>query len=117
MEMHPLNNLRVLQYLENELDMNEEKKSTWYQHLIVEGFRALEKTQKNFCSKGQFCFGESPGLADVCLIPQVNNGLRFNCDLSGYPRIQSIWVQCMTLYPFKLAAPEAQPDSSTKRTC
>ena len=116
-EMHPLNNLRVLQYLENELAMNEEKKSTCYQHWIAEGFRALEKTLKIFCSNGQFCFWESPGLADVCLIPQVYNGLRFNCDLSGYPRIQSIWVQWMTLYPFKLAPPEAQPDSSTKRTC
>ena len=64
MEMHPLNNLRVLQKLENELDMNEEKKSTLYQHWIVEGFRALEKTLKIFCSKGQFFMENHRG----CLI-------------------------------------------------
>ena len=114
--MHPLNNLHVLQYLGNELDMNE-KKSTCFQQWIEEGFRALEKTLKIFYIKGQFCFGESPGLFDVCITPQVYNGLRFNYDLSGYPRIQSIWDQCMTLDAFKNAAPEAQPDSSTKKTC
>jgi len=107
----------LIKYLKNVLGLSEEQKNTWYQHWIAEGFGPLEKTLKNSGSEGHFCFGESPGLADVCLIPQVNNGLRFNCDLSGYPRIQSIWVQCMTLYPFKLAAPEAQPGSSTKRTC
>ena len=88
------------------------KKSTWYQHWIAEGFRALEKTLKIFCSKGQFCFGESPGLADVCLIPQVYNGLRFNCDLSGYPRIQSIWVQWMILYPLNL--PHRKPNQTPR---
>ena len=107
----------LIKYLKIVLDLSEEQKYTWYQHWIAEGFGPLVKTLKNSGSEGHFCFGESLGLADVCLIPQVNNGLRFNCNLSGYPRIQSIWDHCMTLYPFKLAAPEAQPDSSTKRTC
>ena len=111
MEMHPLNNLRVLKYLENELGLNEEKKSSWYQHWIAEGFRPLEKTLKIYGSEGQFCFGESLRLVDVCLIPQVYNGLRFNCDLSGYPLIKSIWDHCMTLDAFRHASPEAQPDA------
>jgi maleylacetoacetate isomerase len=111
MEMHPLNNLRVLKYLENELGLNEEKKSSWYQHWIAEGFRPLEKTLKIYSSEGQFCFGESLSLVDVCLIPQVYNGLRFNCDLSGYPLIKSIWDHCMTLDAFRHASPEAQPDA------
>ena len=111
MEMHPLNNLRVLKYLENELGLNEEKKSSWYQHWIAEGFRPLEKTLKIYGSEGQFCFGESLSLVDVCLIPQVYNGLRFNCDFSGYPLIKSIWDHCMTLDAFRHASPEAQPDA------
>ena len=114
MEMHPLNNLRVLKYLKNELGLSEEQKNTWYQHWIAEGFGPLEKTLKNSGSEGRFCFGESTSLADVCLIPQVYNGLRFNCNLSGYPRIQSIWDHCMTLDAFKNAAPEAQQDASAK---
>ena len=77
----------LIKYLKNVLGLSEEQKNTWYQHWIAESFGPLEKTLKNSGSEGHFCFGESPGLADVCLIPQVNNGLRFNCDLSGYPRI------------------------------
>ena len=113
MEMHPLNNLRVLKYLENELGLKEEKKSIWYQHWIAEGFNAFEKTLKNSDSEGHFCFGDRPSLADVCLIPQVYNGLRFKCDLSGYPLIQTIWDHCMNLEAFKRAAPENQLDAKT----
>ena len=112
MEIHPLNNLRVLKYLENELGLNEDKKTAWYQHWIAEGFSALEQTLKNTDCEAQFCFGERPSLADVCLIPQVYNGLRFHCDLSDYPIIQSIWDHCITLDEFKRAAPESQPDAS-----
>ena len=90
MEIHPLNNLRVLKYLENELGLNEDKKTLWYLHWIAEGFSALEQSLKTNDCGAQFCFGERPSLADVCLIPQVYNGLRFPCDLSEYPIIQSI---------------------------
>jgi len=113
MEMHPLNNLRVLKYLEKELNLDEDKKTSWYQHWIAEGFCAFEKTLKSYGSAGQFCFGDSPSLADVCLIPQVYNGLRFKCDLSSYPLIQSIWDHCIKLDAFKSAAPENQPDATT----
>ena len=111
MEIHPLNNLRVLKYLENELGLNEDKKTSWYLHWITEGFSALEQSLKNTDCGAQFCFGERPSLADVCLIPQVYNGLRFHCDLSDYPIILSIWHHCMTLEAFKRAAPESQPDA------
>ncbi len=110
MEIHPLNNLRVLKYLENELGLNENKKTAWYHHWIAEGFSALEQSLKNADCEAQFCFGKRPSLADVCLIPQVYNGLRFHCDLSDYTIIQSIWDHCMTLDEFKRAAPESQPD-------
>ena len=113
MEIHPLNNLRVLKYLEDELDLDEDKKTCWYHHWIAEGFKAVEKTLKNYGSGGQFSFGDSPSMADVCLIPQVYNGLRFKCDLSAYPIIQSIWDNCMKLEAFKTAAPENQLDAST----
>ena len=112
MEMHPLNNLRVLKYLENELGLNDDKKKAWYEYWIAEGFSALEKSLNNTDGDAQFCFGVRPSLADVCLIPQVYNGLRFHCDLSDYPRILSIWDHCMTLEAFKRAAPESQPDFS-----
>ena len=111
-EIHPLNNLRVLKYLENELGLNDDKKTSWYKYWVAEGFSALEQSLKNTDSDAQFCFGIRPSLADVCLIPQVYNGLRFHCDLSDYPRILSIWDHCMTLEAFKRAAPESQPDFS-----
>ena len=113
MEIHPLNNLRVLKYLEDELGLDEDKISSSYQHWIAEGFRAFEKPLKDYGSEGQFCFGDSPSLADLCLIPQVYNGLRFECDHSAYPLIQSIWDNCMKLEAFKTAAPENQLDAST----
>jgi maleylpyruvate isomerase len=113
MEIHPLNNLRVLKYLEDELGLDEDKKSCWYQHWIAEGFSAFEKTLRNYGSEGQFCFGDSPSLADLCLIPQVYNGLRFKCDHSAYPLIQAIWDNCTKLEAFKTAAPENQLDAST----
>tara|TARA_B100000945_G_C20181430_1_gene502477 strand:+ start:198 stop:746 length:549 start_codon:yes stop_codon:yes gene_type:complete len=111
MEIHPLNNLRVLKYLENELGLNETKKTSWYLHWIEEGFRSLEKSLRNNDCRTQFCFGEIPSLADICLIPQVYNGLRFNCNISEYPTIKSIWDHCMSLDEFKRAAPESQPDA------
>ena len=111
MEIHPLNNLRVLKYLENELGLDEDKKTSWYLHWITEGFSAIEKSLKNNDYEAQFCFGESPSLADVFLIPQVYNGLRFHCDLSEYPIIESIWDHCMSFDAFKRAAPESQPDA------
>ncbi|WP_374668282.1 maleylacetoacetate isomerase [Acinetobacter sp.] len=109
-DIHPLNNLRVLQYLTAELGMSEEQKTAWYKHWIITGFKGLEAQLAH--SNGQYCFGEQATMADCCLIPQVYNAIRFNIDLSAYPKIQSIYRHCCALDAFKSAAPEAQPDAA-----
>ncbi|MEN8367068.1 maleylacetoacetate isomerase [Acinetobacter bereziniae] len=107
-DIHPLDNLRVLKYLKHELAVNDEQKSQWYQHWIIEGFKSLEMQLKD--SNGQFCFGTQATFADCCLIPQVYNAKRFNVDLSDFPKIQSIDQHCLSLPAFLRAIPEQQPD-------
>lgn len=107
-DIHPLNNLRVLQYLTSTLAINDTQRFEWYQHWVIIGFNAIEVQLAN--SNGRFCFGDKPTLADCCLIPQVYNALRFNIDLSAYPKIQSIYTHCNTLDAFQKAAPEAQSE-------
>ncbi|UBR51675.1 maleylacetoacetate isomerase [Halomonas sp. FeN2] len=111
-EIHPLNNLRVLKYLVGELGADEAAKLAWYHHWIAEGFTALEATLSNDPSSGDFCHGDTPTLADICLIPQVYNAERFECDLSAYPTTQRIVTNCRSLPAFEKAAPAAQPDAS-----
>nr|WP_163502939.1 maleylacetoacetate isomerase [Halomonas socia] len=110
-EMHPLNNLRVLKYLVDELGADEGPKLAWYRHWIAEGFTALEAQFSREAGSGDFCHGDSPTLADICLVPQVFNAERFDCDLGGYPRIQHIAANCRALPAFAQAAPAAQPDA------
>ena len=110
MEMHPLNNLRVLDYLKHDLGVDEAEKMRWYRHWIAQGFGALEQTLAQLGSNGQFCFGDRVTLADVCLIPQVYNARRFECDLADYPLIRSVWEHCSTIKAFEQAAPESQAD-------
>lgn len=107
-EIHPLNNLRVLQYLEQTLAVSNTEKTAWYQHWIKLGFHSLEQQLQQ--SNGQYCFGEQPTFADCCLIPQVYNAKRFQIDLTEYPKIQSIYTHCMQLQAFQQAAPEQQAD-------
>lgn len=109
-DIHPLNNLRVLQYLQNVFALSEGEKSTWYKHWIELGMRSLEAQLTE--SNGQFCFGEQATFADCCLIPQVYNAKRFNIDVSAFPKIESIYQHCMTLDAFQQTAPEAQIDAS-----
>ena len=109
-EIHPLNNLRVLQYLSQTLHVSDKAKSEWYAHWITEGFTTLEALLQD--SPGQFCFNDTPTLADCCLVPQVYNARRFNIDLSAFPKIERIYTHCSTLSPFQQAAPEAQPDAA-----
>lgn len=109
-DIHPINNLRVLQYLSHELEISDEQKSTWYRHWVEVGLAALEVQLK--ASNGKFCFGEHATLADCCLIPQVYNALRFNIDVSAFPRIQAIYQHCTGLTAFQQAAPEAQVDAA-----
>ncbi|MCL1066408.1 maleylacetoacetate isomerase [Shewanella olleyana] len=109
-EIHPLDNLRVLQYLVKEMGVDEEAKMKWYHHWIHLGFSALEKQLST--TSGQFCFGDTPTMADICLIPQVYNAYRFNVDMAQYPQIVRIWEQCNQLAAFADAAPEMQADAS-----
>ena len=106
-DMHPLNNLRILKYLTSDLHITEENKLNWYRHWINIGFTAFEKK----LAGGLFCFGEQITLADVCLIPQVYNAIRFNVDLTPYPFIEKVYQHCMSLAVFIDASPEQQPDA------
>lgn len=110
-EIHPLNNLRVLSYLTKTLGISEEQKNAWYRHWINEGLAAVEKLLAGDLRTGTFCHGETPGLADSCLVPQVFNARRFNCPLDGYPTIQRVVAACESLAAFQDAAPGSQPDA------
>lgn len=106
-DIHPIDNLRVLKYLKNTLEVTEEQKNAWYQHWVYEGFNAIEKLLPD---NPKFCFGDSPTLADCCLIPQVYNAIRFECDMTNYPKIWQIYQHCNTLPSFIEASPEQQVD-------
>lgn len=103
-EIHPINNLRVLKYLTNEFNISEDQKNKWYQHWIAKGLDALEKTLAAQKSSA-FCFGDTPSLADICLVPQMFNARRFHCDLSTYPNLCRIDKHCQTLPAFIDARP------------
>ncbi|KVT59831.1 maleylacetoacetate isomerase [Burkholderia ubonensis] len=110
-EIHPLNNLRVLKYLKHMLQVPEEAKNDWYRHWIEAGFATLEARVASDPRTGKLCFGDTPTLADICVVPQVFNANRFAIDTSRFPTIQRIYDHAMTLDAFKAAAPGAQPDA------
>ncbi len=110
-DIHPLNNLRVLKYLKDALGVSDEEKDAWYRHWVTVGLAALEAMLANDPRTGDFCHGETPSLADCCLVPQVFNARRFDCDLSSMPTVMRIVERCEALEAFRLAAPEAQPDA------
>ena len=107
-DVHPLNNLRVLQYLNQSFNVDHEQRQKWYIHWITMGFDALEKVLVK--QPGTFCFGDTPSLADCCLVPQIYNAKRFNMSLDSYPHIESVYKHCMDYPAFIQAAPEQQPD-------
>ena len=110
-DIHPLNNLKVLQYLGRELGLEEAERNRWYHHWVNEGFTAIEALLRESAATGEFCHGDTPGLADVCLVPQVYNANRFEVDLAAYPTILRINQACLSLDPFAQAAPDVQPDA------
>ncbi|WP_339488097.1 maleylacetoacetate isomerase [Pseudomonas sp. EL_65y_Pfl2_R95] len=109
-EVHPLNNLRVLNYLSSELGITDDAKSEWYQHWVHTGLKAVEQGLAVFA--GKLSLGQRPGYLEACLIPQVYNARRFNCDLNAYPRILAMTARCEALEAFSKAAPEVQPDAT-----
>lgn len=114
-DIHPIDNLRVLKYLRAPLGHDEATVQTWYNHWIAEGFAAMEtmlNAQLN--ARGAdtpFCLGDTPTLADICLVPQVVNAGNYKLDLSPYPRIRQIFDACMALEAFRAAHPSQQPDA------
>jgi maleylacetoacetate isomerase len=110
-DLHPLNNLRVLNYLTGPLGLGEDAKLAWYRHWIAEGLRALEASLAGDRATGRFCHGDAPGLADCCLVPQLANAHRVKCDVSPYPTLLRIEQSCQALEAFRRAAPGAQPDA------
>jgi len=109
-DIHPINNLRVLRYLLRPLGHSEGDLETWYNHWIASGFAALEQLLAGDRRTGAFCHGDSPGLADVALVPQVVNSERYGLDLAPYPTIVRIHARCMALAAFAAAHPREQPD-------
>lgn len=110
-DIHPLNNLRVTQYLKSELNISDNAKQAWYTQWIERGFAAIEHELSTRDAK-RFCFGEQVSLADVCLIPQVYNARRFDCHPERFRHITSVYEHCMSMPAFQHAAPESQPDAA-----
>lgn len=110
-EIHPLNNLRVLRYLMRELNVGEEDKNAWYRHWCEHGLASIETMLAQNKGTGAFCYGDTPGLADCFLVPQIANAQRLNCDLSGMPTIMHINDACLALDAFVNASPTKQPDA------
>jgi len=111
-EIHPLNNLRVLQYLELTLGADAQARKAWYAHWVKLGFSALEVMLRDSASTGVFCHGDAPTLADCCLVPQIHNAERFAISLSDYPTVRRIGEACLRLPAFQAAAPAAQADAT-----
>ncbi|RZL65840.1 MAG: maleylacetoacetate isomerase [Variovorax sp.] len=109
-EIHPLNNLRVLKYLVRELKLDELAKNAWYRHWVREGMLAFER-QLAQQPAGIYCWGNTPTMADCCLVPQIFNGQRFDCDFSGLPRTMAVFDACMQLEAFQQAQPSRCPDA------
>ena len=108
-EIHPINNLRILKYLSGTLKVDEETKNTWYRHWVDLGLQAFEK-QLAHSPAGAFCHGDTPGMADCVLVPQIFNAQRFKVDLSGFKRTMAVFDACMALPAFQQAQPSACPD-------
>lgn len=109
-EIHPLNNLRVLKYLVRELKVEEEAKNNWYRHWCRLGLEAFER-QLGRLPASTYCYGNSPTLADCCLVPQIFNAARFNVNFDALPRTMAAYEACMELPAFQKAQPSACPDS------
>ena len=110
-EIHPLNNLRVLRYLVNDLGLGEEQKNTWYRHWVETGLEAVERQMLKTGAAGRYCYGDTPTLADCVLVPQIFNARRLDCRTDHVPMVMSAFEACMRLEAFAKAEPSACPDA------
>ena len=111
-DIHPLNNLRVLLYLEKKMGHGKDEVDAWYRHWLEKGLNALEDSVAASGRAGKCLFGDTPTVADICLAPQLYNARRFGCDLSACPTLTRVDEHCMALDAFARAAPEAQPEAA-----
>ncbi len=111
-DIHPIDNLRVLRYLKHEMGQEQAAIDGWYRHWIAQGLPALEAMLVQSGGEGPFCFGATPSLADICLVPQLANARRYDCPLGAFPRLLRADVASGALDAFKMAAPDAQPDAA-----
>ena len=111
-EIHPLNNLRVLKYIKRTYKLDDEGVNAWYRHWITEGFASMEAFLLNERKHGRHVLGDQATMADCCLVPQVFNAQRYECDLKPYPAVMEIFDQCMQLDAFVAAQPMKQPDAA-----
>jgi maleylpyruvate isomerase len=110
-EMHPLNNLRVLKFLTGTLGLDETQKQTWITHWLRTGLTALERQLQTSSTRGAFCFGDKPTIADCCFVPQAFNARRFGVDIAEYPTLAAIERNCEAFDAFRDAHPSRQPDT------
>ncbi|PAP91469.1 maleylacetoacetate isomerase [Mesorhizobium wenxiniae] len=110
-DIHPVNNLRVLTSLRTLFGAGDEDVANWFRHWVNEGFQPLEKILASSSETGTFCHGDTPGLADICLVAQVASNARFGVDLMPYPMITRVHAACMAVPAFRKAAPENQIDA------
>ena len=111
-DIHPLNNLRVLNYLRSQLGQDEAAVDTWYRHWVAEGFHSLEEEARRASGDSRHMFGTEVTLADICLVPQMFNARRFKCNVEPFPTLRAICAHLETLPAFARAAPNAQPDAN-----
>ncbi|MGB5079577.1 MAG: maleylacetoacetate isomerase [Burkholderiales bacterium] len=111
-EIHPLNNLRTLKYVKRTYALDEEGVNAWYRHWIAEGFAMMESFLIEHERRGKYCLGDRITMADCCLVPQVFNAQRYQCDLKPYPEVMRIHEGCMQLEAFIAAQPSRQPEAA-----
>lgn len=110
-EIHPLNNVRVLKYIQGTLGADDDAKQAWYEHWLATGLEAFEQMLVGRGLAGRYCYADMVTMADVCLVPQIFNAKRFNCPLAGYPRTMEIFEACMALPAFADTQPSKQADA------
>ena len=110
-EIHPLNNRRVLQHLKGALGQNEAQVNAWYRYWVADGLAKLEAQLARTPGTGRYCHGDAPTMADCCLVPQIFNAQRFQCDTTAYPATMRVYAECMKLDAFERAQPDRQPDA------
>jgi maleylpyruvate isomerase len=110
-DIHPLQNLRVLNYLTRKLGLSEENKSDWLKHWLELGLSALETDLARAPTRGKFCYGDTPTMADCALVPQMFSASRFNIDTQGFPTLRAIYEACDALPEISSAHPSHQPDA------